>query len=80
MDNKKMKILFTVGFLSLLHAAYSAAQRNFLAYTVVLNVSLYTHSLPTDRSYLRLTEQEFTSLPADVSEINNHVIFFIYSL
>ena len=32
MDNKKMKILFTVGFLSLLHAAYSAAQRNFLAY------------------------------------------------
>jgi len=39
------KILFSVGLLSLLHAAYSAAQY---------------------RTYLRLTEQEFTSLPLDV--------------
>lgn len=39
------KLVFFVGFLSLIHAAYSAAQQ---------------------RTYLRLTEQEFTMLPLDI--------------
>ncbi|XP_051166885.1 ER membrane protein complex subunit 5 [Leptopilina boulardi] len=39
------KILIFVGFLSVIHAAYSAAQH---------------------RSYLRITEQEFTTLPIDI--------------
>ncbi|XP_023210439.1 ER membrane protein complex subunit 5 [Centruroides vittatus] len=39
------KVLVIVGLLSLIHAAYSAAQH---------------------RSYLRLTEQEFTQLPLDI--------------
>jgi membrane magnesium transporter 1 len=39
------KLVVAIGLLSLVHAAYSAAQH---------------------RAYLRLTEQEFTTLPADV--------------
>lgn len=39
------KFLTLLGFLSVLHAAYSAAQH---------------------RSYLRITEQEFTTLPIDI--------------
>jgi len=39
------KLCVFIGLLSLVHAAYSAAQH---------------------RAYLRLTKQEFTSLPADV--------------
>ncbi|KAL0131677.1 hypothetical protein PUN28_002903 [Cardiocondyla obscurior] len=39
------KFLTFVGFTSILHAAYSAAQH---------------------RSYLRITEQEFTTLPIDI--------------
>jgi len=39
------KLIFALGFVSLLHAAYSAAQQ---------------------RTYLRITEQEFTSLPLDI--------------
>uniref|UniRef100_A0A1B6K5K4 Membrane magnesium transporter n=1 Tax=Homalodisca liturata TaxID=320908 RepID=A0A1B6K5K4_9HEMI len=39
------KLIISIGFFSLLHAAYSAAQH---------------------RSYLRITEQQFTSLPFDI--------------
>lgn len=39
------RLILSVGFLSLLHAAYSAAQH---------------------RTYLRITEQEFKSLPVDI--------------
>ncbi|XP_011306070.1 membrane magnesium transporter 1 [Fopius arisanus] len=39
------KTLTALGFISILHAAYSAAQH---------------------RSYLRITEQEFTTLPVDI--------------
>ncbi|XP_011636305.1 membrane magnesium transporter 1 [Pogonomyrmex barbatus] len=39
------KFITFVGFMSILHAAYSAAQH---------------------RSYLRITEQEFTTLPIDI--------------
>ncbi|XP_032684572.1 membrane magnesium transporter 1 [Odontomachus brunneus] len=39
------KLITFIGFMSILHAAYSAAQH---------------------RSYLRITEQEFTTLPIDI--------------
>ncbi|CAG4972615.1 ER membrane protein complex subunit 5 [Colias croceus] len=39
------KIILTVGFISLFHSAFSAAQH---------------------RSYLRITSQEFTTLPLDI--------------
>ncbi|XP_046753917.1 ER membrane protein complex subunit 5 [Diprion similis] len=39
------KVILITGFISLLHAAYSAAQH---------------------RSYLRITEQEFITLPVDI--------------
>ncbi|GAB6020034.1 hypothetical protein CHUAL_002781 [Chamberlinius hualienensis] len=39
------KFVFGIGFLSLIHSAYSAAQH---------------------RTYLRITEEEFTSLPLDI--------------
>ncbi|CAK1549569.1 unnamed protein product [Leptosia nina] len=39
------KVLLTVGFISLFHSAFSAAQH---------------------RSYLRITSQEFTTLPLDI--------------
>lgn len=39
------KFVTALGFISILHAAYSAAQH---------------------RSYLRITEQEFTTLPIDI--------------
>ncbi|CAD6222133.1 GSCOCG00000747001-RA-CDS [Cotesia congregata] len=39
------KFITWIGFISILHAAYSAAQH---------------------RSYLRITEQEFTTLPIDI--------------
>lgn len=45
MSSSVHKLIITVGFMSLLHAAYSAAQH---------------------RSYLRITEQQFTSLPFDI--------------
>uniref|UniRef100_A0A1B0BG20 Membrane magnesium transporter n=1 Tax=Glossina palpalis gambiensis TaxID=67801 RepID=A0A1B0BG20_9MUSC len=52
------KILLTIGFLSLAHAAYSAAHY---------------------RTFLRLTEQEFTKLPLDiVVQIVVSLIMIIY--
>lgn len=57
------RAILTFGFISLFHAAYSAAQRKykytFWMISLQLNIS--------DRSYLRLNELEFTNLPLDVS-------------
>ncbi|XP_022820787.1 membrane magnesium transporter 1 [Spodoptera litura] len=45
MGSSVHKLIVTVGFLSLFHSAFSAAQH---------------------RSYLRITSQEFTTLPLDI--------------
>lgn len=58
------------GFLSLLHSAYSAAQRmaqlslNF--FYIYNNLKIY-FLIFIDRTYLRITEQDFSNLPIDVS-------------
>nr|AAX55666.1 11 kDa salivary protein [Phlebotomus ariasi] len=54
------KFLLVVGFVSLIHAAYSAAQH---------------------RTYLRITEQEFNSLPFDiVLQAVVSLIILVYSI
>lgn len=65
------KILLTIGFISLLHTAYSAAQRKFIfsKYFLCINCSEQKYrKFITDRSYLRVTDQEKTNayLPFDV--------------
>lgn len=64
------KFLLLVGFLSLLHAAYSAAQRKSSNNQIELGKSIDAFvSVNLDRSYLRMTDQENTTtfLPLDVS-------------
>uniref|UniRef100_A0A1B0EZD9 Membrane magnesium transporter n=1 Tax=Phlebotomus papatasi TaxID=29031 RepID=A0A1B0EZD9_PHLPP len=54
------KFLLVVGFVSLIHAAYSAAQH---------------------RTYLRITEQEFNSLPFDIQlQAVLSLIVLVYSI
>lgn len=64
------KFLLVVGFLSLLHAAYSAAQRKhaLLIYSERKIINDVLSNL--DRTYLRDTDQEKTNtfLPLDVSK------------
>ncbi|XP_052868520.1 ER membrane protein complex subunit 5 [Anopheles cruzii] len=54
------KLQIVLGFLSLLHAAYSAAQH---------------------RSYLRITEQEFSQLPIDIiAQAIVSLLYIIYNI
>lgn len=69
-----MKFLLAVGILSLLHAAYSAAQREYIlsVYVFLSNWKKNQWFHVLDRSYLRDTDQEktITFLPLDVSMPN----------
>lgn len=99
------KILMIVGFLSLFHSAFSAAQRkifsfittyssknyNYLnkkginamqwqsqTFLVVFHTYLFSCYF-SDRSYLRITSQEFTTLPLDVSILTNVIYNSLFS-
>lgn len=63
------KFLLVVGFLSLLHAAYSAAQRKRINYRRLSSKKSMMIIHISDRTYLRDTDQEKTNtfLPLDVS-------------
>lgn len=71
MSKAFQKLVLGFGLMSLAHAAYSAAQR-----MLIYNILIILHVIEkiillliefVDRSYLRITEQEFTTLPLDVS-------------
>lgn len=81
------KFLLVIGFLSLLHAAYSAAQRKQIELSLQKKNKWYLHynnncPIP-DRTYLRDTDQEETNsfLPLDVCFINELIqLFYIVLL
>lgn len=70
MSKAFQKLVLGFGLMALAHAAYSAAQRkptvthcpNF--HLIFMEILIYS-----DRTYLRITEQEFTTLPLDVSPL-----------
>lgn len=63
------KCMLLLGFALLIHAAYSAAQRKCKYYKESLgNSQSRVYFSFTDRTYLRITEQEATFLPIDVSD------------
>ena len=56
------KILLAMGFVLLGHAAYSAVQCE----DEVLHFAMSKCVLLPDRSFLRVTEQQYSNLPMDV--------------
>lgn len=84
MDKGLTKFLLVVGFLSLLHAAYSAAQRKQINQFTTLCMHIIEQKINVefvilDRTYLRDTDQERTNtfLPLDVSILKNFFVFFL---
>lgn len=70
MSKAFQKLVLGCGLMSLAHAAYSAAQRKFgSSFALKLHFHSFLNLLIkfSDRTYLRITEQEFTTLPLDVS-------------
>lgn len=62
------KLLLITGFVLLIHAAYSAAQRKlYMTVQGILIIRMNKNVMFTDRTYLRITEQEDTFLPIDVN-------------
>ena len=63
MSKTLQKIIFMTAVLALVHAAYSAAKCEWRR---VCFKQIMTIIFSVDRTYLRITEQEFTTLPFDV--------------
>ena len=66
------KAVFFLGLILLFHAGYSSVQRELLVYYKIMH-SLYSfHNFfillfgYTDKSFLKLAEEEYEGLPSDV--------------
>ena len=69
------RILLAMGFVLLGHAAYSAVQCERMSFKFVLLV------LPADRSFLRVTEQQYSNLPMDVrAKVSQNLREYVLSL
>jgi hypothetical protein len=63
------KIILVFGFIALAHSAYSAVQceKKRVVFSSEIEISIIFISV---RTYLRISEQEFTTLPLDVSKMS----------
>jgi hypothetical protein len=74
------KFLLTLAFIALAHSAYSAAQCKFNS-TPENFKNIFYYIYFVDRTYLRISEQEFSSLPIDISfQAITSFVVIIYSI